>query len=63
MVMPRGVSLGDLEKGGRPPGFDSTTVFSKKRNKANTYFIIGVIVIAIIIAALLYYAFIQAKAR
>ena len=63
MVIPRGVSLGELEKGGRPPGFDSTTVFSKKKNKVNTYFIIGGIVVAIIIAALLYYAFIQTKAH
>src|SRR5271154_843012 len=31
MVIPRGVSLGDLEKGGRPPGFDNSTVFSKKK--------------------------------
>jgi len=61
LIIPRGVSLGDLEKGGRPPGFDSTTVFSKKKNKVNTYFIIGGIVVAIIIAALLYYAFTQAS--
>ena len=56
MVMPRGVSLGELEKVGRPPGFDSTTAFSKKRNRVNLYFIIGGIVVFIIIAVLLYIA-------
>jgi len=49
MVIPRGVSLGDLEKSGRPSGFDSGTAFSKKKNRVNTYFIIGVIIIGIIL--------------
>ena len=54
IVMSRGVSLTDLEQGGtRPPGFDTNTVFSKKKNKVNTYFIIGGIVVAIIIAILI----------
>jgi len=54
MVMPRGVSLTDLEQGGtRPPGFDTNTVFSKKKNKVNTYFIIGGIVVAVIIVVLI----------
>jgi pSer/pThr/pTyr-binding forkhead associated (FHA) protein len=56
MVMPRGVSLGDLEKGGRPPGFDSTTVFTKKSNKVNKFFLIGGIVVFILIVVLLIYA-------
>jgi pSer/pThr/pTyr-binding forkhead associated (FHA) protein len=56
MVIPRGVSLGDLEKGGRPPGFDNSTVFSKKKNRANTYFFIGVIGIGIVIVVLLIFA-------
>ena len=54
MVMSRGVSLTDLEQGGtRPPGFDTNTAFSKKKNKVNTYFIIGGIVVAIIIVVLI----------
>jgi pSer/pThr/pTyr-binding forkhead associated (FHA) protein len=55
MLMPRGVSLDQLEKGGRPPGFDKT--FSKKTNKVNKFFIIGGIVVAVVIAALVFYAF------
>ncbi len=57
MVMSRGVSLNDLEQGGtRPPGFDTNTVFSKKKNKVNTYFIIGGIVVALVIVGLIIYA-------
>jgi pSer/pThr/pTyr-binding forkhead associated (FHA) protein len=41
MVMKRGVSLSDLEQG-PVAGFDTTsTVFSKKTNQVNRYFIIG----------------------
>lgn len=58
MVMPRGVSLSDLESGGRKPGLDTTSrAFSKKRNKSGLYFwifagigvvvIIGLIIFAI----------------
>ncbi|MGH7951046.1 MAG: FHA domain-containing protein [Limisphaerales bacterium] len=62
MVIPRGVSLGELEQGGgRPPGFESATAFSKKSNRINKFFIVGVIVVAIIIAVLLYYALWLAK--
>jgi len=51
LVIPRGVSLSDLEQGGtRPPGFDTNTAFSKKTNKVNRYFlIIGIIVFVIIV--------------
>lgn len=57
MVMSRGVSLTDLEQGGnRPPGFDTNTVFSKKKNKVNTYFIIGGIVVGLVIVGLIIYA-------
>jgi pSer/pThr/pTyr-binding forkhead associated (FHA) protein len=57
MIMPRGVSLNELEKGGRPPGFGSGTVFSKKKNRANTYFRIGIGIIAVIIIVLLVFFF------
>jgi pSer/pThr/pTyr-binding forkhead associated (FHA) protein len=56
MVMSRGVSLGDLESSGRPTGFESGTVFSKKKNKANTYFLVGAVVLVIVIVGLLVYA-------
>ena len=57
MVMTRGVSLTDLEQGGsRPTGFDTNTVFSKKKNKVNTYFIIGGIVVGLVIVGLIIYA-------
>src|ERR1700730_1142989 len=40
MVIPRGVSLTDLEQGGaRPTGFDTNTAFSRKKPKVNLYFI------------------------
>jgi pSer/pThr/pTyr-binding forkhead associated (FHA) protein len=55
MVMSRGVSLSDLEKGGgRPPGFDTNTSFSKKTNKVNKFFLIGGIIIGILIIVLLF---------
>jgi pSer/pThr/pTyr-binding forkhead associated (FHA) protein len=63
LVMPRGVSLGDLESGGRPAGFESGTVFSKKKNKANTYFLVGAVVLVLVIAGLLVYALSQVNAH
>ena len=59
MLIPRGVSLGELEKGGTPPGFDKNTSFSKKTNKTNKYFIIIGIVVFVVIAVLLYYSLSQ----
>ena len=54
MIIPRGVSLNDLGQGGaRPANFDTNTAFSKKTNKANTYFIIGGVIVGIIIVAIL----------
>jgi pSer/pThr/pTyr-binding forkhead associated (FHA) protein len=57
MVIPRGVSLDQLENSGRSAGFDFGTVFSKKKNLANRYFFIGVIVIGIVILVLLVFFF------
>jgi pSer/pThr/pTyr-binding forkhead associated (FHA) protein len=63
MVIPRGVSLSDLEQGGtRPAGFNTNTAFSKKKNKANTYFIIGGIVVAIVIIVLIVLAWSKVSA-
>jgi pSer/pThr/pTyr-binding forkhead associated (FHA) protein len=63
MIIPRGVSLEQLEQGGtRPTGFDTkNTGFAKKTNKVNTYFIIGGVVIGLIIAGLIVYAVMQAN--
>jgi pSer/pThr/pTyr-binding forkhead associated (FHA) protein len=57
----RGVSLSDLESGGRPPGFDTAAVFTKKRNRVGTYFWIGAVVIGLLIIGLLIYALSLAK--
>jgi pSer/pThr/pTyr-binding forkhead associated (FHA) protein len=65
MIIPRGVSLEQLEQGGtRPPGFDTKgTGFTKKTNKVNTYFIIGGIIVGIIIVVLILFALSQAKSH
>ena len=60
MLIPRGVSLDQLEKGGtRAPGFDTNASFSKKSNKVNKYFIIVGIVVAVVVIGLLVYALSQ----
>jgi len=53
MVIPRGVSLSELEGGGRPPGFDTSKEFSKKRNRVGIYFWIAAGVVVVVIVALL----------
>ncbi|HEX4349182.1 MAG TPA: FHA domain-containing protein [Verrucomicrobiae bacterium] len=62
MIIPRGVSLEQLEQGAsRAPGFDTKgTGFSKKTNKVNTIFIIGGIIVGLIIVALILVAIHQA---
>jgi pSer/pThr/pTyr-binding forkhead associated (FHA) protein len=60
MIMPRGVSLDQLEQGGaRPPGFDTNTAFSKKTNKVNKVFVIGGILIGLLILGLIVYSLMQ----
>src|ERR1035437_8658734 len=59
MVIPRGVSLSELEGGGRPPGFDTSKEFSKKRNRVGIYFWIGVSIVGVIIVVLLLMALSQ----
>jgi pSer/pThr/pTyr-binding forkhead associated (FHA) protein len=63
LIIPRGVSLSDLEQGTRPTGFDTNTAFSKKSNKVNKYFIIGGVVVGIIIIVLIIYALSQVKGK
>ena len=53
MVISKGVSLEQLEQGPQG-GFESTTGFSKKVNKTNTYFILGGIAFVVIIAVLFF---------
>lgn len=49
MVVPKGVSMEQLEQGGYG-GFDTAkTGFSKKENKTNKYFIIGGVVFGVVI--------------
>jgi len=62
MVIPRGVSLDQLEQGGRKPGFDSTsTVFKKKKNKTAQYFWIGAGIGIFVIIVLIIVVLSQAK--
>jgi pSer/pThr/pTyr-binding forkhead associated (FHA) protein len=49
MVVPKGISLEQLEQGGHASFDTAKTGFSKKQNKTNTYFIIGGIVFAVVI--------------
>lgn len=57
LVIPRGVSLNDLEQsGGRPAGFDTNKSFAKKTNHTNKYFLIIGIVVGVIIIVLIVYA-------
>jgi hypothetical protein len=62
MVIPRGVSLSELEGGGRPPGFDTSKEFSKKRNRGGVIFWIGVSIVGIIIVVLVIVALTMVKA-
>jgi pSer/pThr/pTyr-binding forkhead associated (FHA) protein len=59
MVIPRGVSLSELESGGRPLGFDTSKEFSKKRNKAGIYFWLGVAIMGLVIVVLLWIVYWQ----
>ncbi len=63
LVIPRGVSLDQLEQGGRTRGFENSTVFTKKTNKGNKMFWIAAIVGGVIIIGLLLYVFAVAKQK
>ncbi|MDB6016614.1 MAG: hypothetical protein JWR19_1103 [Pedosphaera sp.] len=52
LIIPKGVSLEQLEQGPQG-GFDTTKgVFTKKKDKSNKYFVIGIIVFAVVIGCL-----------
>jgi hypothetical protein len=58
LVMPRGVSLEQLEQGTRASGFDTTSkAFSKKDNRINKMFIVVGVIMAVVIVVLLIIAF------
>jgi pSer/pThr/pTyr-binding forkhead associated (FHA) protein len=59
MIIPRGVSLDQLEQGGRKPFDTTSTVFSKKKNKVNFYFLIGGILVGGLIIGLIIYSLMQ----
>jgi pSer/pThr/pTyr-binding forkhead associated (FHA) protein len=62
LVMTRGVSLNELEKGTRSGGFDTTSKgFSKKDNKVNKIFLFAGLGLGLVIVVLLLYVFMQAK--
>jgi pSer/pThr/pTyr-binding forkhead associated (FHA) protein len=62
MMIPRGVSLNDLEQGGRSTGFGTSSKgFSKKTNKTNIVWILISVVAAIVIGVLLLIAFTKAQ--
>jgi pSer/pThr/pTyr-binding forkhead associated (FHA) protein len=59
MVIPRGVSLNQLEQGATTKGLGAATAFSKKKNKTNTIFIVVGVVVLLIIIGLLVVVFSQ----
>jgi pSer/pThr/pTyr-binding forkhead associated (FHA) protein len=62
LVMQRGVSLNELEQGGRGPGFGTKgTGFSKKDNKVNKIVIAVCAVLGAVIVVLLLYVFLIAN--
>ena len=62
VVMQRGVSLTELEQGGRAGGFDTTSAgFSRKDNKGNKIFWIAVGAFGFVIIVLLAYVFLTIK--
>jgi predicted component of type VI protein secretion system len=58
MQIPKGVSLEQLERGPQG-GLDANRGFTKKENKTNKYFVIGIVVFAVVIAAIFLYAYTQ----
>lgn len=62
VVLPQGVKLDELETSGpKPTNFAEDTQFSKKGSKANMIFLIVGIVLGLVVAGLLIYAFTQMK--
>ena len=53
-VIPQGVKVDELE-GSRPVGFDTTKAFSKKSNRATTWFIVAAIVIGLLLVGALFW--------
>jgi hypothetical protein len=61
MVVQRGVSLSELEKG-PVAGFDTAgAAFSKKSNQVNRYFLIGGVLIGVVILAVIVFLVLTVK--
>jgi len=57
LLIPRGVTLNQLEQGGtRVTGFDTNAAFSKKNNRVNKYFLILGIIVAVVFIVLLVFS-------
>jgi pSer/pThr/pTyr-binding forkhead associated (FHA) protein len=63
LVIPRGVSLDQLEQGAQSKGLGSGTAFSKKKDQTNKIFIIVGAVVAVVIVALLVWVFSQVGSK
>ena len=66
MIIPRGISLSDLEGGGRKPGPDAAAgsrMFSKKRNIVGQYFWIAAGIVIVIIIGLIFFIISQASSH
>ncbi|MCO5053464.1 MAG: FHA domain-containing protein [Verrucomicrobiae bacterium] len=59
-VVQRGVSLTDLEQGGRRPEGAASKAFTKKENKGNKIFLIAAISVGVIIVLLVLFALLSA---
>ncbi len=64
LVIPRGVSLEQLERGaGMPQSFDTSATFSKKTNKTNKYFVIFGIIIGLVIVGFIIFLLKKVNAK
>jgi len=62
MVMQRGVSLSDLEQGGKGGGLDTAGKgFSKKEDKGSKLFIIAAVIVGVVIILLFLYLWMNVK--
>ena len=64
LVIPRGVSLEQLERGaGVPQSFDTSATFSKKTNKANKYFVVFGIIVGLVIVGFIIFLLKKVNAK
>ncbi|MEI8292119.1 MAG: FHA domain-containing protein [Verrucomicrobiota bacterium] len=64
LVIPRGVSLEQLERGaGIPQSFDTSSTFSKKTNKTNKYFVVIGLIVGLVIVGFIIFLLKKVNAR